>query len=289
MSEFLIVTDSAADLPLELVNEMGILVAPLRFTIDGETREDHPDRRAMPIKEFYDRLRQGKMPTTSAVNVGDYRDLLTPVLKAGKDVLVLAFSSGLSATYQSAVIAVEELQEEFPERVIKTVDTLCASMGQGLMVWKAVQMQREGKTLEEIRTWVEENKLRLCHWVAVDDLSHLKRGGRISATTAFVGGMLSIKPIIHVDDQGKLISVDKVRGRAVSLKYLVEKVQTADGSIPGEVFISHSDCYDEAKSVGEQLLAAGVASQVIYSYMGPVIGSHTGPGTIAIFFFGEVR
>lgn len=290
MSEFIIATDSAADLPQELVEEMGVTVLPLRFTIDGETREDHPDRRAMPIKAFYDLLREGKMGSTSAVNVGDYRDALGPVLKSGSDVLILAFSSGLSATCQSATIAAGELAEEFPQRKIYVVDTLCASMGEGLMVWKAVQMKKQGKSLEEIRDWVESVKLCLAHWVAVDDLAHLKRGGRISATTAFVGGMLSIKPIIHVDDEGKLVNADKTRGRAASLKYLVEKVRAEiDPAQGGDVFISHSDCYDEAKGIGDALLECGAATQVTYSFIGPVIGSHTGPGTIAIFFFGSRR
>ncbi len=290
MNEFIIVTDSAADLPQEMVQEMGVTVLPLRFTIDGETREDHPDRRAMPIKTFYGLLREGKTASTSAVNVGDYHDALTPMLKEGKDILVLAFSSGLSATYQSASIAVEELREAFPQRNILLVDTLCGSMGEGLLVWKAVQMQRAGKSMEEIRAWAESVKGKLAHWVAVDDLAHLKRGGRISAATALVGGMLSIKPIIHMNEEGKLVSVDKTRGRSGSLTYLVEKVKAElDPALGGEVFISHGDCYEDAKSVGDRLLEAGVATSVTYGEIGPVIGAHTGPGTIVVFFLGGAR
>ncbi len=290
MSEFVIVTDSAADLPDQLVQEMGVTVLPLRFTFEDGTYEDHPDRRAMPIEEFYDRLREGQMATTSAVNVGDYHDVLTPILKEGKDLLILAFSSGLSTTYQSAAIAAGELSEEFPERKIYAVDTLCASMGEGLIVWKAWQMKQAGKTMEEIRDWVEENKLHFIHWVAVNDLNHLKRGGRISATTAFVGGMLSIKPIIHLDDEGKLINVAKARGRMPSLNYVVDKlVELAEPKEGQTVFISHSDCLDNAQYVGEKLKEKGLAERVEYSFIGPVIGAHTGPGTVAVFCMGTER
>ncbi len=290
MCEFSIVTDSAADLPDELVREMGVEVIPLRFTIDGQTYEDHPDRRDMPIKEFYDRLRAGQMGSTAAINVGDYHDALRPILESGRDVLVLAFSSGLSTTYQSAVIAAEELREEFPERTIAVVDTLCASLGEGLLVWHAVNLKKEGKSLEEVRDWVEAKKLNLIHWVAVDDLNHLKRGGRISATTAFVGGMLSIKPIIHVDNEGKLINVGKVRGRMASLKSVADKVlELAEPKQGQMIFISHSDCLEDAEVIGERLKAEGLAREVVYNHIGPVIGSHTGPGTVAVFGLGTER
>ena len=273
MNEFVIVTDSAADLSQELVNQFGIQVIPLRFTFGEETFEDHPDRRAMAIEEFYARLRRGEKATTSAVNVGDYRDVLTPLLREGRDILVLAFTSGLSTTYQSAVIAAQELKEEFPQRSILVADTLCASMGQGLLVWYAARMKEEGHSMEEVRDWVEENKLHLCHWVAVDDLDHLKRGGRISAASAFVGGMLAIKPIIHVDNEGKLINVGKL-------------AQPKQGQT---IFISHSDCLEDAKVVGDQLREAGLAEQVVYNHIGPVIGAHTGPGTVAVFCLGVER
>ncbi len=289
MNEFVIVTDSAADLPDALVKELELTVLPLRFTMEDKTYEDHPDRRAMPIQEFYDRLRKGQMATTSAVNVGDYHDVLRPILESGKDVLVLAFTSGLSTTYQSAVIAANELAEEFPDRKLIVVDTLCASLGEGLMVWHAARMKKEGKTMEEIRDWVEANKLHMLHWVAVDDLNHLKRGGRISATTAFVGGMLSIKPIIHVDNEGKLVNVAKARGRAASLNHVADKLITTGDPKHQTVFISHSDCLADAQVVGEKLKGAGLADEVIYNHIGPVIGAHTGPGTVAVFCLGTER
>lgn len=290
MSEFVIVTDSAADLPDELVREMGVEVVPLRFTIDGQTYEDHPDRRDMPIEEFYDRLRAGQMGSTAAVNVGEYHDALRPILESGKDVLVLVFSSGLSTTYQSAVIAAEELREAFPERTIAVVDTLCASLGEGLLVWHAVNLKKAGKSLEEVRDWAEANKLNLCHWFTVNDLHFLKRGGRVSAATAVVGSMLQIKPVLHVDNDGHLINMSKARGRAASLKSLADKtMELADPKQGQMIFISHSDCLEDAKAVGERLKEEGLARDVVYNHIGPVIGSHTGPGTVAVFCLGTER
>ncbi len=290
MNNYVIVTDSSIDLPAQMVEEMGLVVAPLRFTFGQETFEDRPDCRDMAIEDFYQRLREGELPTTSAVNVGDYHAYLTPLLKEGKDILILAFSSGLSATYQSAAIAAQELREAFPERKILAVDTLCASMGQGLLLWLAAQKKREGLSLEALRDWVEENKLRVIHWVVVNDLDHLKRGGRISATTAFVGGLLSIKPIIHLDPEGKLVNVAKVRGRTASLNYLVEKMMELSDPKEGQtVFISHSDCLSDAQYVGELLKEKGLAKDVVYHFIGPVIGAHTGPGTVAVFCMGRER
>lgn len=290
MSNYRIVTDSAADMSAAMVEELGVTVLPLCFTMEEKTYEDHPDRRAMPIEEFYRCLREGKMATTSAVNVSQYIDVLEPMLQAGEDVLVLAFSSGLSTTYNSSAIAVAELREKYPERKIFTVDTLCASLGQGLLVWQAVALQKAGKSLEEVRDWAEANKLKLCHWVAVDDLAHLKRGGRISATTAFVGGMLNIKPIIHVDNEGHLINVGKVRGRGASLKYLVDEMGKRITDPQEQViFISHSDCLEDAKVVGEEAKRRFGVKDVVYNHIGPVIGAHTGPGTVALFFMGTER
>ena len=290
MSEYIIVTDSAADLPASMVEELGVEVLPLSFTIEDHTYEDHPDRRAMPIEQFYGLLRQGKMATTSAVNVSQYTELLEPVLQSGRDVLVLAFSSGLSTTNNSSAIAVEELREKYPERKIFTVDTLCASLGEGLLVWYAARMRQAGKSIEEVRDWAEENKLRFCHWVAVDDLAHLKRGGRISATTAIVGGMLNIKPIIHVDNEGRLINTGKVRGRVPSLKHIVDEMGKRVTDPQDQViFISHSDCLEDAMIVGEEAKKRFGVKDVVYNHIGPVIGAHTGPGTVALFFLGSER
>ncbi|NCE64736.1 DegV family protein [Pseudoflavonifractor sp. 524-17] len=290
MSEFVIVTDSAADLSAAMVEELDVEVLPLSFTIENQTYEDHPDRRAMPIETFYRLLREGKMATTSAVNVSQYTELVEPFLQSGRDVLILGFSSGLSTTYNSAAMAAAELGEKYPQRKICAVDTLCASLGQGLLVWYAAKMRQAGRSIEEVRDWAEAEKLHFCHWVAVDDLAHLKRGGRISATTAFVGGMLSIKPIIHVDNEGHLINVGKVRGRTASLKHIVEEMGKRVANPQNQIiFISHSDCLEDARIVGEEAKKRFGVKDVVYSHIGPVIGAHTGPGTVALFFVGTER
>ncbi|WP_130848536.1 DegV family protein [Intestinimonas timonensis] len=288
MSDYVIVTDSSADLPASLVQELGVEVLPLSFTVQGKTYHNYPDDREMDPKVFYKMLRDGEMATTSAVNVAEYTNMLEPFLQAGKDVLVLAFSSGLSTTYQSSVIAVNELSEQYPDRKIYTVDTLCASLGQGLLVWHAVQEQKKGKSIEEVRDWVEENKLHLCHWFTVDDLHFLKRGGRISAATAVVGTMLSIKPVLHVDDEGHLISMGKARGRGASLTALVDHMEQTVTDVD-TVFISHGDCLADAEKVAADVKKRFGTKDVVINNVGPVIGAHSGPGTLALFFLGTKR
>ena len=288
MSDFVIVTDSSADLPASLVQEMGVEVLPLSFTVQGKTYHNYPDGREMDLNAFYRMLREGEMATTSAVNVAEYTAMLEPLLQAGKDVLVLAFSSGLSTTYQSSVIAVNELSEQYPDRKIYTVDTLCASMGQGLLVWLAAQERKRGQSIEAVRDWVEENKLRLCHWFTVDDLHFLKRGGRISAATAVVGTMLSIKPVLHVDDEGHLISMGKARGRGASLTALVDHMEQTATDVD-TVFISHGDCLADAEKVAADVRKRFGTRDVVINTIGPVIGAHAGPGTVALFFLGTKR
>ena len=290
MSEYMIVTDSSADLPQELVEELELKVLPLSFTIRGTTLEDHPDKRNMSSKEFYQLLRDGEMSTTSAVNMQQYIDLLDPILSSGKDVLILSFTSGLSNTCQASMMAAEELREKFPQRKIQVVDTLCASAGQGMLVWYAGKKRLAGESLEAVRDWCEDNKMKVCHWVTVDDLMHLKRGGRISATTAMVGTMLQIKPIIHVDDAGKLDTVGKARGRKAALDYLVQKVaDTAIDPAGQTMFLSHSDCREDVEYLADQIKEKCKVKDVKICDIGPVIGSHTGPGCAVVFFFGEPR
>ena len=290
MNEYVLFTDSSADLTDELVRELGVEVLPLSFTMGDKTYKNWPDNREMDPADFYKQLREGAMATTSAVNVGDYTDALTPFLEAGKDVLVLAFSSGLSATCHSAQIAAEELMEQFPGRKVYVVDTLCASLGQGLLVWYAAGLKRDGKSMDEVRDWVEENKLRLCHWFTVDDLMFLKRGGRISSATAVLGTMLSIKPVMHVDDEGHLIKMGTARGRNASLKALVDHMEeTAIDPGSQVVFISHGDCLADAQKVAEDVKARFGVKEVVINYVGPVIGAHSGPGTVALFFMGSKR
>ena len=290
MSEYVIVTDSSADLTDGMVKELGVEVLPLSFTVKGQTYHNYPDNRDMDPKDFYAMLRSGEMATTAAVNVADYTSALEPLLESGKDVLVLAFSSGLSATYQSSVIAVEELRARFPERKIFTVDTLCASLGQGLLVYLAAKKQQAGASIEEVRDWAEENKLHLCHWFTVDDLHFLKRGGRISAATAVLGSMLHIKPVLHVDDEGHLINMGKARGRGASLTALVDHMEeTAIDPASQVVFISHGDCLADAEKVAGDVKKRLGVKEVVINHVGPVIGAHSGPGTLALFFLGSRR
>ena len=290
MSEYVIVTDSSADLTAGMAEELGVEVLPLSFMVKGQTYRNYPDNREMDPGAFYAMLRAGEMATTAAVNVADYTSVLEPLLEQGKDVLVLAFSSGLSATYQSSVIAVEELRARFPERKIFTVDTLCASLGQGLLVYLAAKKQQAGASIEEVRDWAEENKLHLCHWFTVDDLHFLKRGGRISAATAVLGSMLHIKPVLHVDDEGHLINMGKARGRGASLTALVDHMEeTAIDPASQVVFISHGDCLADAEKVAADVKKRFGVKEVVINHVGPVIGAHSGPGTLALFFLGSRR
>ena len=290
MSEYVLITDSSADLSQEMVQELGVTVLPLSFTIQGKTYRNYPDNREMDLPLFYDMLRAGELATTSAVNVAEYTQAVEPILQEKKDVLILAFSSGLSSTYQASVLAAGELREKYPDRKIYTVDTLCASLGQGLLVYLAAQEQRKGKSIEEVRDWAEETKLHLCHQFTVDDLHFLKRGGRISATTAVVGSMLQIKPVLHVDNEGHLINVGKARGRQASLKALVDKMEktvTEEGR--KTVFISHGDCRKDAVTVADMVRERFGTQDIRINFVGPVIGAHSGPGTLALFYLGTER
>ena len=292
MSDYVLLTDSSADLTAGLVEELGVEVLPLSFHMGEKTYRNWPDDREIDPHDFYDRLRGGEMATTSAVNVSDYTEAVEPLLQAGKDVLVVAFSSGLSATCNSARIAAQELSEQYPDRKIYVVDSLCASLGQGLLVWYAARMKAEGKSMEEVRDCLEENKLHLCHWFTVDDLHFLKRGGRISPATAVVGTMLSIKPVMHVDDEGHLIKVGTARGRNASLKALVDHMEeTAIDPSAQTVFISHGDCLEDVNKVVEDVKRRfGIpAERFVINNVGPVIGAHSGPGTVALFFLGSKR
>lgn len=288
MADFKIITDSCCDFTEQMYKELDVAYAPLSVVYNGESHDNFSDEKE--VKAFYDELRGGVMATTAAANPEDWAKVMRPALEDGKDVLVLAFSSGLSTTYQSAVIAGEELKEQFPERKIIVVDTLCAALGQGLLVWYACKKRDEGRNVEEVAAWVEENKLHLCHWVTVDDLSHLKRGGRISATTALVGTMLNIKPIIHVDNEGHLINSAKTRGRKSAIEYLVRKMgETGEGYDNETVFIAHGDCPEDAQALAEMVKEQYGVKNVVIGYVGPVIGAHTGPGVLVVFYMGQHR
>lgn len=282
-----IITDSCCDFPTEMYEQLNLKFVPLTVEFRGVTDKDRNDD---SLKQMYDGLRSGESAKTAAVNPEQWASLMEESLSQGQDVLVMAFSSGLSTTYQSAEIAAQELREKYPERSIYVCDTLAASMGQGLLVWYACKKRDEGASLEALRDWVEETKLHLCHWFTVDDLMHLKRGGRISAATALVGTMLQIKPVLHVDDEGHLINVAKTRGRRASIEALAKKaVELGEGYDNSTMFISHGDCLEDAKYLERILKERCGVKEVVISYVGAVIGSHSGPGTVALFFLGKNR
>ncbi len=287
MSDYKIITDSGCDLPKGMLSKLSVQTVPLFVNFQGETLEDSVDE---GIKDIYAGLRAGEAATTSAVNPDRWMEKMEGVLAQGMDVLTLTFSSGLSTTYQSAVIAGNELKEKYPDRKIIVVDSLAASLGQGLLLWYACKMKDTGMSIAELATWVEENKLHLCHWFTVDDLMYLKRGGRVSAATALLGTMLQIKPVLHVDDEGHLINVSKTRGRKASIQALAQKaVELGEGFDNSTMFICHGDCIEDAEYLASLVKEKCGVQEVFIGYTGAVIGSHSGPGTLALFFMGNHR
>lgn len=282
MRDFVIMTDSCCDLTDEMARELGIVVVPLSLEMGGQTYRNWLDGRDIAFQDFYSRIRAGETATTSAVSVGDFQEQMREILSQGKDILYLSFSS--------AVIAADDLREEFPDGQVLVVDSRCASLGQGLLVYLCAREKAAGRSLTGLRDYAEATKGQICHWFTVDDLNHLKRGGRISAATALVGTMLSIKPVLHVDDEGRLISVSKARGRKASLMALVDRMEaTALDAANGTVFISHGDCEGDALLVADEITRRFGNRDIHLNYVGPVIGNHSGPGTVALFFVGSKR
>ena len=290
MRDYVIMTDSCCDLTDQMARDLELEVLPLTMHMDGQDYPNDLAGTAISNQEFYKRIRAGKLATTSAVNVGQFQDAMRRVLESGRDIVCVCFSSALSTTYQSAVIAAEDLRAEFPEAEIHVVDSLSASLGQGLLLYLAVEQKRKGLTAAELAKWVEDNRLTVCHWFTVDDLNFLKRGGRVSATTALLGTMLSIKPIMHTSDEGKLVPVSKARGRKAAIAALLDKIETL-GIHPEKqtMFICHADCEEDAKAVAKTIQDRFGTPTVHINYIGPVIGSHTGPNTMGIFFVGTQR
>ena len=290
MRDYVIMTDSCCDLTDQMARDLELEVLPLTMHMDGQDYPNDLAGTAISNQEFYKRIRAGKLATTSAVNVGQFQDAMRRVLESGRDIVCVCFSSALSTTYQSAVIAAEDLRAEFPEAEIHVVDSLSASLGQGLLLYLAVEQKRKGLTAVELAKWVEDNRLTVCHWFTVDDLNFLKRGGRVSATTALLGTMLSIKPIMHTSDEGKLVPVSKARGRKAAIAALLDKIE-ALGIHPEKqtMFICHADCEEDAKAVAQTIQDRFGTPTVHINYIGPVIGSHTGPNTMGIFFVGTQR
>ena len=290
MADYVIMTDSCCDMTSALGEELELSVLPLSLHMGDAVYRNWLDGREIGFQEFYAKIRSGQLATTSAVSVGEFAAEMRKILSAGKNILCINFSSALSATYQSAAIAAADLAEEFPDRKILVVDSLCASLGQGLLVYLCAQERRKGRSLEEVHTFAEETKGKVCHWFTVDDLNHLKRGGRISAATALFGTMLSIKPVMHVDDGGHLVPVSKARGRKSSLLALVDQMEaTAIDPASQTVFISHGDCEGDALFVAGEIPRRFGTRDIRLNYVGPVIGNHSGPGTLALFFLGTKR
>ena len=287
---FKIVTDSCANLTDAQIKEYGVEIISLKYYIEDTPYESYIKGKKIDYSDAYSILRQKGKITTSLANRDDCDKVILPILESGEDVLVLAFSSGLSGTCQNIINSAEDYKEMFPERKIIVVDTLAASMGEGLLVHYAVKLKNEGKTMEEIAQWVEDNKLNLIHIFTLDDLFFLKRGGRLSGTSAVVGSLMNIKPLMHVANDGKLYVTGKARGRKAAIKHLVDSVGEKGVDIENQdIFIVHGDCEEEAKIIGEEVKKQYKVKNIVYNCLDPVIVSHSGPGTLAIFFIGKER
>lgn len=291
MAEYIISTDTSCDFPLEYVKQHQLPLVTLFYSIDGVTGENGCPSSDV-LKNFYDKMRAGSMTKTQQASIEDTEKVFREILKEGKDILHIAFSSGLSGTANAARLAAENMMEEFPERKIIVIDSLCASLGQGLLVDYALKLQQQGKNMEETAKWLEDHIQNICHLFTVEDLKYLQRGGRISKTTALVGTMIGIKPVLHVDPEGKLVSISKVRGRKQSIQALVNKMEENIGKYRGEkqpIFISHGDCIEDANYLAELVKERFGYDEFLINDVGPTIGAHSGPGTLALFFMGETR
>ena len=288
-ASYVIFTESTGDLTPALIEAADLRVLPMAFTLDGKEYRNYPDGREMSSHDYYEKLRAGSLCTTSQVTMLEFQQAFTPVLEAGQDILYLAFSSGLSGTYQSGCVAAEELKEKFPGRRIVCVDSLQASMGEGLFCYLVGKKRCQGADLDTAADYARQIAPQVCAWFTVDDLMFLKRGGRVSSAAAVAGTLLGIKPVLHVDEEGHLIPKEKVRGRRASLDALVKHFEaTALDKTGGTVFISHGDCADDARYVIDKLRALGV-KEIEMGDIGPVIGAHSGPGTVALFWLGSAR
>ncbi len=279
-----LVSDATLDLPMDLVEKYNITVVPMAFTLDGEEILHYPDERNMSIEDFYSALKDGKTSVTSQINPTTYVDLFTPILEAGEDILYVAFTSGLSGTYQSALLAKGMLEDDFPDRKIYMIDSLCASAGLGFFMNLIGQKKEAGMSIDDLQEWVLGRRNRVAHWFTVDDLFHLQRGGRLSFAEAMLGSALKIKPIISVDEKGKLYVENKVRGNKKGEEYMIAKINDTMDSEEQTVFIGHGDCEDRALALKEKIEANTKASNIRIAKIGPIIGSHTGPGMLAVLF-----
>lgn len=285
MNDYVVISDVAGDIPADIVEDIGIKLIPMSFEMDGNDYKHYPDSREMSAAEFYDKLKNGSLPKTSQINPNEYEEFVTPYLEAGKDVLLVVFSSGLSGSFQSSNIAVDILKEDFPDRKIYSVDSLCASVGEGLFLYNIMQKKKEGMSIDELREWVIEKRGDVAHWFMVDDLFHLKRGGRVSSVEAVFGTALNIKPVLTVDKEGKLAVEGKVRGTKKGINYIIDKmIEEGDNTQNQTVLIGHTANLKMAEELKALLMDRGLIKDAIISELGPIIGTHVGVGFIALVF-----
>lgn len=283
-----IITDSACNLTEEMIDELQLEILPLTFMIDGEQHRSYLKGSKTDLRQFYDMMREGKVFTTSLPALNETEETMRAVLERGQDILYLGFSTALSGTYEATALLMKQLGEEYPERTLIPVETLAASGGEGMLVYLAAQKAREGAGIEEVAKFVRDTRDHLCHWFTVDDLMFLFRGGRVSRTSAWAGTLLNIKPVLHVDDEGRLIPMEKVRGRRKSIKALVDHMeQTAINPQSQTIFITHGDCIEDVETLKAEITKRFGITNFVVNYVDPVIGAHSGPGTLALFFVGE--
>jgi DegV family protein with EDD domain len=288
MSDYIIVSDATLDLPVNIIKEFDIKVIPMGMEIENVSYSHYPDERELSIEDFYAKLKSGAVSHTTQITPSVFTDFFTEILSKGLDILYIAFSSGLSGTYHAAQLVTKDLKEEFPDRKIYCVDSLCASIGEGLLVYNAARKKREGLNIEELKEWVEENKTAARHWFTVKDLFYLKRGGRITSIEAVVGTALKIRPILSTDDQGKLVVVSKIRGSRAELDYMVNKLEAEGTNLSDQtVFIGHGDDLTQAQELERVIRSRNLVKDVVITKIGPIIGTHTGPGMLALVYMGK--
>lgn len=292
MSEYVILTDSSCDLPADMAEKLGLVVVPLIVRMENKEYYNYLDERDLKLSEFYKKLREGiEDVSTSAINIDAYNNAMEPILQSGKDVLCVSFSSGLSNTYNASRLAAQEMGEKYPDRKIIAVDSLSASLGLGLLLDLTVkEIKQKNLTIEQAASFIDDMKLKIAHLVIVDDLHYLKKGGRISGTTELVGSLLNIKPIVHMDEEGKLVNIDKARGIKGAMNNLLKRAQSDGIDLENQtVFICHADAMDTATKMADILKEKASVKECMINSIGPVIGAHTGPGLISIFFVSNKR
>ena len=288
MNDYVIVSDATLDLPVDIIKEYDIRVIPMGVSIDDTEYIHYPDERELSVEEFYTKLKNGSVSHTTQITPAVFMDYFTDILKQGKDILYITFSSGLSGTYNTSQVVIKELEEEYPDRTIYSVDSLCASVGEGLLVMDAAIQKKNGLNIKELREWVEQNKRRARHWFTVKDLFHLKRGGRINSLEAIVGTALKIRPILSTDDDGKLAVVSKIRGSRAELDFLLSKLCEEGTDLASQiVIIGHGDDLEQAKELERLIRDKNLVKDIVISKIGPIIGTHTGPGMLALTFLGH--